>query len=241
MRGLILAGGKGTRLYPTSKVVNKHLFPVYDQPLIFYSIVTLRDIGIKDIIITLGDHDCERFYDLLGSGKELGVDITYHYHGEPKGIAYAIYSAKEHLEGEPFVVHLGDNIFTEGLVGAMEWFKYAPTESMVVLREMDNCASYGVASVSKRWDVLEATGFYEKSLTPPSNYAVLGAYFLQQEFFDEYEKLTPSGRGEYEITDALNRLYPRVYEYKGGWYDCGSPENIFLASAWRRECLTPSL
>ena len=86
MKGIVLAGGHATRLRPTSKAVNKHLFQIYDLPLIFFPIMTLRDAGVTDIVLTLGDHECERFYDLLGSGKELGVNLTYHYHGEPKGI-----------------------------------------------------------------------------------------------------------------------------------------------------------
>lgn len=237
MKGLILAGGHATRLHPTTKVVNKHLLMIYDRPMIFYAISTMKDIGVTDIIITLGDHDGERFYDLLGSGKELGVNITYHYHGEAKGIAYAINSSKEYLKDEAFIVILGDNIFANGLVGAMTRFKSNNKENMVVLKQIDNCSSYGVASIEKMTWGVDARGFYEKSLTPPSNYAVLGAYFLQPEFFKVYDELSPSGRGEYEITDALNKLYPMTYEYNGEWFDCGTFDDIFRASEWRRGCL----
>lgn len=236
-KGLILAGGHGTRLHPTTKVINKHLVLIFDKPLIFYAIHTLRDIGIKDITITLGNHESEKFYDLLGSGRELGVNLTYHHHGEPKGIAYAINSAKEYLDGDSFVTILGDNIFTSGLLTAMNDWKINPKKSMVVLKQMNNRAAYGVASVETRFNRIRAKGFFEKSLTPASEYAVLGAYFLQPNFFSVFDSLEPSGRGEYEIVDALNKLYPETSIYEDDWFDCGTFDDIYKASRWRRRCV----
>ena len=239
MQGLVLAGGHGTRLHPTTKVINKHLLMIYDKPMIFYPIMTLRDAGIKDIVITLGDHDCDRFYELLGSGKELGVNLTYHYHGEPKGIAHAIYSAREELGDEKFVVHLGDNIFTTGLSEIIDnWSWQYADESIVVLKEMQNNASYGVADVEKTLSgTYRLRGIREKSLTPPSNFAVLGAYLLQPTFFTKFEEQLPSGRGEYEITDSLNMLSPEIVVYEDQWFDCGTVDDIFKASEWRRRCV----
>lgn len=229
-----MAGGHGTRLYPTSKVVNKHVFQIYDKPMIFYAIETLRDAGITDIILTLGDHQPEAFFELLGDGSELGVDIDYHYHGAPKGISHAIYMCRDRVRDEPFVVHLGDNIFCDGLEMQVNAFKDLP-KPMVVLKKMpwNKVRNYGVALIEddKIVDIIE------KPKENVSQLAVLGAYFLDKRFFEVYKELKPSARGELEITDALKLMKPDWCMYGGKWWDCGGFNSILEASTWRRKQL----
>lgn len=236
MKGIILAGGHATRLQPTTQVVNKHLLNIYDKPMIFYTIETLRDAGITDIIITLGDHDTERFFYLLGDGSELGVNIDYHYHGKPKGIAYAIYMCHDRVRDEPFVVLLGDNIFCDGLEQQVRCFKNNP-KPMAVLKKMPwkQAQNYGVAYIQNN----KIEGFTEKPRNLFSEDVVLGAYFLDKTFFKVYKEMSPSGRGEYEITDALDAMRGNMtYSWYGGrWFDCGTFEDILEASIWRRSQL----
>ncbi len=231
MKGIVLAGGHGTRLHPTSRVVNKHLFNIYDLPMIFYPIITLRDAGIKDIIITLGDHDTDRFFELLGDGSELGVNIDYHYHGEPRGIPYAIWMCRDRVRDEPFVVHLGDNIFCDGLGLQVNSFKDLP-EPMVVIKKMpwSRARNYGVAMLEQG----KIVDIIEKPEVNVSQYAVLGAYVLTKRFFKIYKELSPSARGELEITDALRLMNPSWCMYGGHWWDMGTVEDIHQASVWRR-------
>ena len=235
MKGLILAGGKGTRLYPTTKVVNKHLLLIYDKPMIFYAIETLRDAGITNIIISLSDDEPGHFMKLLGKGEELGVKLSYVIHGEPKGIAYGIWEAKHLLRGEPFVVYLGDNIFTESIKGHIDYFK-KHKKPLVLLKKVDDPSRYGVVEFIKTNYGKRIKRFVEKPRDPPSKFIILGVYCLTDQFFKIYPKLKPSKRGEYEITDALNLLLPVGYTYYwGGWFDCGVFEDLYKASKWRRE------
>ena len=231
MKGVILAGGHATRLHPTTKVVNKHHLLVYDKPLIFYSIETLRDAGITDIVVTLGDHDAERFFDLLGDGSELGVNIDYHYHGKPLGISHAIWMCRDRVRDEPFVVLLGDNIFCGGLEMQVKAFMDLP-EPMIVLKKMpwEKARNYGVAMIEDD----RIVDIIEKPKENVSQLAVLGAYFLDKRFFEIYVQLHPSARGEYEITDALKLLKPDWCMYGGQWFDCGTFDDILQAALWRR-------
>lgn len=231
MKAIILAGGHATRLQPTTKIINKHHLQVYDKPLIFYAIETLRDAGITDIILTLGDHDNERFFALLGHGEDLGVKIDYHYHGKPLGIAHAIYMCRDRVRDEPFIVLLGDNIFCDGLEMQVMAFKDLP-KPMMVLKKMpwEKARNYGVALIEgdKVVDIIE------KPKENVSQLAVLGAYFLDKTFFEIYKELNPSGRGEYEITDALKLMNVDWSMYGGKWFDCGSFDDIYQAATWRR-------
>lgn len=249
LKGLILAGGLGTRLRPTTKVINKHLLNIYDQPLIFYPIKTLRDIGITDIVLSLGEHDCERFYDLLGSGKELGVDLTYHYHGEPKGIAYAINSALDEIDTDRFVVHLGDNIFTDS-EDLQDFVELSYDYNGVVIKEVlrKDTHRYGVVYREPWVEGKQAKYFFEeKPKSIPLNCIVegimLGFYiFNKNDYREAFEKCSPSTRGEYEITDVFSRIYDTkknlvFNNYWSDWYDCGQFEDLYKASTWRRECV----
>jgi len=234
LKAILLAGGRGTRLHPTTKVINKHGVLIFDLPMIFFPIMTLRDAGITDIILTLGDHDTERFFQLLGDGSELGVKIDYHYHGAPKGIAYAINMCKDRVGDEPFIVLLGDNLFCDGLEMHVKCFKDS-LKPMVVLKKMPwaQAKNYGVAYIENG----EIEAFAEKPTQLFSDDVVLGVYFLDKRFFEAYRSLKASDRGEYEITDALHamREYLSYSWYGGRWFDLGTFEDILEASIWRRE------
>lgn len=244
MQGIILAGGHGTRLRPTTKVVNKHFFQIFDKPLIFYPIETLREAGVTDIILTVGTDDQDKFYDLLEDGSELGVNLRYHCHGDAEGIAYAINEALDLVEPDHFVVHLGDNIFTDGEDIRYALKNHLPLHDLIFVKEMlsKEYARYGV--VHQNMSSLE-TFIEEKPDTIPFNHhvhgAVLGLYvFYKKHYREAYDNIEPSSRGEYEITDILqyiqgnydNRLL--LHEYTDDWIDCGTVSDIFKASAWRR-------
>lgn len=234
MKGLILAGGKGTRLYPTTRVVNKHMLLIYNQPMVFYPIQTLRDAGITDIVISLSHYQPEQFMELLGDGSDLGVKLTYIIHGPPKGIAYAINHAQNVLGDEPFVCLLGDNIFGSSLKPYVEKFEqklWLQKDALILLKgiDIDLAKNYGVAEFGNENKLVK---LIEKPKKAPSSYIMLGAYFLTPRFFDVYPTLKQSERGEYEITDAINALMPDVvYEfYEGVWFDCGTFDSILEAS-----------
>uniref|UniRef100_A0A6M3K0L7 glucose-1-phosphate thymidylyltransferase n=2 Tax=viral metagenome TaxID=1070528 RepID=A0A6M3K0L7_9ZZZZ len=233
----MLAGGHGTRLGSLTKVVNKHLLPAFRQPLIYYPIVALRDAGITDIVISLGEHEPGRFFELLGNGEELGVNLSWHYHGEARGIAYAINSARRKLGDEPFACHLGDNIFMDGIEKFVDTFKKNNSHCMIVVQRKprDELSRYGVPTI----DGFNVTKITEKPENPESDYAVLGLYFLNKTFFDIYKELSPSKRGEYEISDALTIIAEEQglnwMTYDGTWMDCGEPEDLLAASNYIKQ------
>lgn len=234
MKAIILAGGKGTRLHPLTKVVNKHLMLVYDRPMIMHGIEALREAGITDIVISLSYDTPQQFMELLGDGRELGVNLAYVIHGEPKGISYSIYHARNLLGREPFMCYLGDNIFGESLRPYVEKFKADPDNALILLKEVarEEAKNYGVAYLREG----KLVGLIEKPGTPPSPYIMLGAYLLTSKFFDVYPSLKPSRRGEYEITDAINLLMPNVTHeiYEGVWFDCGTFDSILEASNYMK-------
>lgn len=232
LKGLILAGGKGTRLAPLTKVVNKHLLLVYDKPMIMYGIEAMRDAGITDIVLSLSHDKSGSFMELLGNGEELGVSLGYVIHGEPRGISYGINHARFLLSDEPFLCYLGDNIFGESLAPYVKRFQENPRENLILLKKVpvEEASRYGVAVFNEKElvQVVEKPTF----LTGDNAYIILGAYFLTPKFFEIYPRLKPSERGEYEVTDAINELMPMVsYEiYQGEWFDCGTFDSILDAS-----------
>lgn len=247
MKCLILAGGKGTRLYPTTKIYNKHLVNVYNKPMILYAIECIKNSGIRDIILSLSNSKPEQFMEFLGDGKELGVNLTYTIHGEPKGISYAINHAKHLLDNndrnnnkrnnDKFMVYLGDNVFETDLSLYVQKFEEKDnTDCMLLLKKHSNPEKYGVVKLDE-YD--EITKLYEKPNPPPSDYIALGTYFFTTKFFDIFDQITPSQRGEYEITDAINLLIPYVsYEiYKDEWFDLGTYKSIFDYCKWKEQQL----
>jgi len=202
--------------------------------MIFYPIMTLRDAGVTDIIVTLGEHGCEQIFELLGDGSELGVRITYVYQGAPKGIAHAIYTAKNEIGDEPFIVHLGDNLFCEGLEFQVKCFKEKKTPMILVKRmPWAKAKNYGVAYFNEFDEVSDLVEKPQRE-TSPFEWVVVGAYFLDNTFFEAFELILPSERGEYEIMDALRLMDLSWMGYGGQWYDCGTFEDLHQAATWRR-------
>ncbi len=200
LKGVILAGGTGSRLYPLTKVTNKHLLPVYDKPMIYYPIETLRDAGIKDIMIVSGKGHAGHFLELLGSGREFGVNLSYAIQEEAGGIAQALSLTKEFVDDDKMVVILGDNIFEDNLSPAIEEFKKTSIGAGIFLKEVEHPEHYGVARI----DGDKITEIIEKPKQFISNMAVVGMYMYDNQVWDVIKNLKPSGRGELEITDVNN-------------------------------------
>jgi glucose-1-phosphate thymidylyltransferase len=222
MKGIILAGGTGSRLSPLTKVTNKHLLPIYDRPMIYYPIMKLREMGITQILLVSGKGHAGHFLELLGSGSSLGVDLNYEVQEEAGGIAQAIGLAEDYIRDEKFVVMLGDNIYEDDLLPAVETFKTDDNLAHIFLKEVANPSSYGVAALSESGQVSE---IIEKPENPPSSFAVTGCYLLTPHVFEIIRTLKPSGRGELEISH-VNDKYVKdgVMGHtllKGFWGDCG--------------------
>lgn len=247
MKGVILAGGTGTRLRPCTNVTNKHLLPVYDKPMIFYPLIALKKAGITDILIITGGNSVGDFLRLLGSGKELGVSLTYRMQDQADGIAGALKLAESFVAGQPFAVILGDNIFEAGVTDIVNHFAQQYNiiddvhNAMIVLKKVKNPIEYGVVqfeefsfdNITQPTDI-KIVDLVEKPKTPPSDYAVVGLYLYPPDVFNSVKILTPSQRGELEITDVnkifvkQNRLKYFIYEHD--WYDAGSIDGILKSS-----------
>jgi len=230
MKGVILAGGTGSRLYPLTKVTNKHLLPVYDKPMIFYPIQTLIDAGIKDILIVSGRGHAGDFLELLGSGAEFGVRFTYEIQDEAGGIAQALSLAENFADEDNVTVILGDNIFqdSETLYNTIKSFD---SGSQIFLKPVSDARRFGVAEVDD--NSKKVLSIEEKPENPKSDYAVTGLYLYDNRVFDFIKQLKPSGRGELEITD-VNNWYIKQGEMKysvleGFWSDAGTFESLLRA------------
>ncbi|MCK5660813.1 MAG: NTP transferase domain-containing protein [Methanosarcinales archaeon] len=227
MKGIILAGGTGSRLYPLTKVTNKHLLPVYDKPMIYYPLQTLIDAGVKDIMIISGRGHAGHFLELLGSGAEFGVHLTYEIQEKACGIAHALGLAEDFADDESVAVILGDNVFQDNIHDAVESFK---SGAMIFLKEVSDAKRFGVAEVKGE----RILSIEEKPAVPKSNLAVTGLYIYDSRVFEITKKLKPSDRGELEITD-VNNEYIRMGEMSyaalsGFWSDAGTFESLFRAS-----------
>ncbi len=238
MRGIILAGGSGTRLYPLTKVVSKQLLPVYDKPMIYYPLSTLMLAGIRDILLISTPEDLPKFCELLGDGSQFGIDLSYAEQPRPEGIAQAFLIAEEFINGEPCALILGDNIFYGG------WFS-------TNLQEAINKAESGCATIfgcyvrdPERFGVMELDSGYrvlsveEKPDDPRSHYAITGLYFYDSRVCELAKRLKPSPRGELEITD-LNRLYLQEDRLRAqvlgrgfAWMDTGTVSSLMEASVF---------
>ena len=223
MKGVILAGGLGTRLHPLTKITNKHLLPLYDKPMIYYPIRTLVNAGVEDILVVTGGNNAGDFLRLLGNGAEFGLKgLQYAYQEKEGGIAQALSLAEHFAERERLVVMLGDNIIEGNIVRAVEEFSRQPSGAKILLKEVDNPQDYGVAEI--RGDRI--VNIVEKPKEPVSNYAVIGIYLYDASVFDIVKTLRPSGRGELEITDVNNAYIARgTMTYgvlKGWWADAGA-------------------
>ncbi len=227
MKGIILAGGTGSRLYPLTKVTNKHLLPVYDKPMIYYPLQTLVNAGIEDIMIISGRGHAGHFLELLGSGSELGVNLTYEIQEEAGGIAQALGLAEDFADNEPVAVILGDNIFQDNVRDEVWSFK---SGAKIFLKEVPDSNRFGVAELKGE----RIISIEEKPASPKSNLAVTGLYIYDTEVFDIIHTLKPSARGELEITDVNNefiRTGNMSYSVLSGfWSDAGTFESLFRAS-----------
>lgn len=229
MKGVILAGGTGSRLYPCTKVTNKHLLPVYNKPMIYYPLKTLIDAGIKDILIVSGTGHAGDFVNLLGSGKEFGVKISYEIQDEAGGISQALSLAESFSDNDSIAVILGDNIFEDNIKNYIQNFNEG---CKIFLKEVGLKAAkrFGIAVVENN----KVVYVEEKPINPKSNLAMTGLYLFDANIFNVIKKLKPSARGELEITDAID-FYVRndmcdCNILKGYWSDAGTFESLNRAS-----------
>ena len=231
MKGVVLAGGLGTRLMPMTSVTNKHLLPIYDRPMIYYPIQTLVRSGIEEILVVTGGDHAGGFLKLLGDGDQLGVRRLYYaYQRGEGGIADALRRAEGFVGGDQVCVILGDNVFSHDLTEHVQRFANGNFGAQVLLTEVADPQRFGVAEI----DGDKVINIEEKPATPRSNYAVVGAYFYDNRVFDIIRRIVPSSRGELEITDVNNDYIKRgelTYALvKGWWADAGTPESLFRVS-----------
>lgn len=243
MKGLILAGGTATRLGALSRVTNKHLLPVYDRPMIFYPIDTLREMGIREVMVILGGRSIGDIVELLADGREFGLDLTYRYQRDAAGIAQAIGLARDFVADESFCVVLGDNILRgPALEDVAREFEAGPWGAGTLLYRVPDAERFGVAEFDAEGRIV---GFEEKPEQPKSELIPIGVYLLRADAFDVIAHLSPSTRGELEITDVLNHYIPdgRLYwrEYSGHWSDAGTTESLHKAASLAADALSESV
>lgn len=236
MKGIILAGGSGTRLYPMTKTISKQLLPVYDKPMIYYPLSTLMSFGIKDILIISTDQDTPNIENLFGDGKKLGMNITYAIQEKPNGIAEALIIGEEFIENDNVCLILGDNIFYMDSIienHVEKLLKDKSSQATIFAHHVSDPNRFGVVEFGEN---LEVISIQEKPANPKSSYASVGLYFYPPCVSKKAKSLTPSKRGELEITD-LNNLYLKekllkVILMKSGnaWLDAGTPDSLMEAS-----------
>jgi len=231
IKGVILAGGLGTRLLPLTKITNKHLLPVYDKPMIYYPIETLIDAGIKDILIVTGGNNAGDFLRLLGNGNQFGLkDINYTYQEGEGGIADALRLAENFIDGDKAVVILGDNIIEKSIRKAVERFRRQKSGARVLLKKVPDPKRFGVAEIKDG----KIASIAEKPKRPKSSFVITGIYMYDHQVFNIARTLKPSKRGELEITDVNNAYIKKnqleFEELKGWWTDAGTFESLYRAS-----------
>ncbi|MBI2777477.1 MAG: NTP transferase domain-containing protein [Chloroflexi bacterium] len=237
MKGLVLAGGTATRLFPLTIVTNKHLLPIYDRPMIYYPLETLAGMGIREVMVIVGGKSVGDVVELLADGSHFGLDLTYRYQRGALGIAHAIGLARDFVGDDSFCVVLGDNILRgPALADVAAAFDAGAWDAGAMLYRVPDPERFGVAELGPAGEIV---GFEEKPAKPKSDLIPIGVYFLRPNAFDVIEHLAPSGRGEFEITDVLNhfipggRLFSRVYE--GHWADAGTVPSLLRAAALAEE------
>ena len=231
MKGIILHGGHGTRLRPLTHTGPKQLLKIANKPMSQYVLEDLRDAGIKDIAIIIGDVYPEKVKEFYGNGEKFGVNLTYVYQDNPKGIAHAISLCENFIGTDKFIVYLGDNILRTGLSSFVDKFQTSLTDAQILLAEVENPSQFGVVDIKDN----KILKIIEKPKNPPSNFAVIGVYFLTPKIFKIISELKPSWRGELEITEALQLLMDNGFnvdhDYVTGWWkDTGTPKDILHAN-----------
>ncbi len=231
MKGIVLAGGTGSRLFPLTKITNKHLLPIYDKPMIYYPIQTLVDAGIRDIMLVTGGRNSGDFLRLLANGKEFGLKhLNYAYQEGEGGIADALALAGHFAEGEKICVVLGDNIIEGSVADAVLAFEKQERGARILLKEVPDAERFGVAEMADG----RIVGIEEKPKRPKSNYVVTGIYMYDPTVFEKVKHLVPSGRGELEITDVNNAYIQEgtmTFSFVEGWWtDAGTFESLLRAT-----------
>lgn len=231
MKGVVLAGGLGTRLMPLTAVTNKHLLPVYNQPMVYYPIQTLVNAGITDIMIVTGGNSAGDFLRLLKNGKAFGLKhLNYTYQEGEGGIAAALSLVEDFADNEPVCVVLGDNIIERNICKAVRAYRHQGGGAKIILKKVSDPQRFGVPELMDR----RVLRIEEKPATPKSDYAVIGIYMYDAEVFSIIRTLKPSGRGELEITDVNNAYIERDEmswdELDGWWTDAGTFESLLHAS-----------
>lgn len=241
MKAVILAGGSGTRLHPLTLVTNKHLLPVFDKPVIYYAIEKLVDAGINKIMVVTAPHHIDAFVKLLGSGQNFvskkgdakQIQIVYGIQNEPNGIAYGLFIAEDYIGRDNCVLFLGDNIFLDDIAPAIRSFKKG---AAVFLKKVPDPKRFGIAELNAKGKIV---GIEEKPTKPKSNLAVTGLYIYDGNVWDKIRKISPSARGEYEIT-SVNALYAeekalRGHMLKKEWFDIGNIESLHKATLFMKK------
>lgn len=236
MKGVILAGGLGSRLLPLTKVTNKHLLPVYNKPMIHYPINMLVDAGVRDVMIVTGGTSCGDFMQLLGNGKEFGLSSLYYAYQEGEGgIASALSLTEGFSAGEKVIVVLGDNIIQESIKKPVDDFKAQQKGAKILIKEVPDPERFGVV----RFEGSKVVEIVEKPKEAPSGFAVVGIYMYDAEVFDIIRTLEPSARGELEISDVNNRYLQAstlTYEILNGWWqDAGTFDSLYHANSIIRD------
>lgn len=233
MKGIILAGGSGTRLYPCTKVTSKQLLPIYNKPMIYYPLETLLKAGIDEILIIVAPEHAGDFVNLLGSGKDFGARFFYEVQDKPEGLAQAFLIGEGFIEDDPVAMILGDNLFEDDVTEALKSFE---TGARIFAKQVPDPERFGVVETDESGN---AVSIEEKPSDPKSDYAVTGLYLYDSTVVEKAHRLKPSERGEYEITD-INRMYLEegqldVHVLNGRWIDTGTFESMYEATQFIRE------
>ena len=232
LKGVVLAGGLGKRLYPLTKITNKHLLPVYNKPMIYYPIQTLIEAGIRDILIVTGGNHAGEFLRLLGNGQQFGLKhLNYTYQEGEGGIAQALSLAEHFAEGGRIVVILGDNIIERDIIEPVKAFKKQPSGARILIKKVPDPQRFGVVEFGKKGRI---SNIVEKPKKPKTDYVVTGIYMYDNRVFDITRKLKPSRRGELEITDVNNMYLDRgelsFSVLEGWWTDSGTFDSLLRAN-----------
>ncbi|MEC0245091.1 sugar phosphate nucleotidyltransferase [Paenibacillus chitinolyticus] len=235
MKGIILAGGTGSRLFPLTKVTNKHLLPVGKYPMIFHAVAKLKQANVTDILVVTGKDHMGDVVNLLGSGKDMGTSFTYKVQDEAGGIAQALGLAEQFAAGEKLVVVLGDNVFADDISPYVENFREQGKGAKILIQEVHDPKRYGVPELNGK----QIISIEEKPINPKSNFAVTGIYMYDSQVFDIIKNLKPSGRGELEITDVNNVYIEKeqlTYDILNGWWtDAGTHPSLARANELAKE------
>jgi glucose-1-phosphate thymidylyltransferase len=243
LKGIILHGGYGTKLRPLTHTGPKQLIPVANRPISQYVLEDIKNSGINEIAIVIGNIHPKKVKEHFGNGERFGVKIHYIKQEKPKGIAHAVNLCKQFVQNQPFIVYLGDNLLKGGIKNYVETFKNSNYDAMILLCKVKNPQRFGVAKFDQHGKLLK---LIEKPKEPPSNYALTGIYFLTPIIFEMIKQLKPSWRGELEITEAIQLLlekgYSVAYETVQGWWkDTGTPEDILEANRLVLDALKPEI